>query len=77
MADEPVEMTLWMHLDELRKRLMHSLIAIVVGVVICIIFAEFLLEVLARPIGGVFKTFFFSGNPKFSYPLPRAPVGVS
>jgi sec-independent protein translocase protein TatC len=52
MADEPVEMTLWMHLDELRKRLMHSLIAIVVGVVICIIFAEFLLEVLARPIGG-------------------------
>jgi len=45
-------MTLWMHLDELRKRLMHSLIAIVVGVVICIIFAEFLLEVLARPIGG-------------------------
>ena len=52
MAEKPVEMTVWMHLDELRKRLMHSLIAIVVGVVICIIFAEFLLEALARPIGG-------------------------
>jgi sec-independent protein translocase protein TatC len=52
MAEKPVEMNIWMHLNELRKRLMHSLIAIVVGVVICIIFAEFLLEVLARPIGG-------------------------
>jgi len=52
MAEKPVELSIWMHLDELRKRLMHSLIAIVVGVVIAIIFAEFLLELLARPIGG-------------------------
>ncbi|MFU8826351.1 MAG: twin-arginine translocase subunit TatC [Brevefilum sp.] len=52
MSEKPAEMSIWMHLDELRKRLMHSLIAIVVGVVIAIIFAEFLLELLARPIGG-------------------------
>ena len=52
MAEKPVEMNIWMHLDELRKRLMYALIAIVVGVVICIIFADFLLELLARPIGG-------------------------
>jgi len=52
MADKPVEMSIWMHLDELRKRLVHSMIAIAVGVVISIIFAEFLLEVIARPIGG-------------------------
>jgi len=52
MANKPVEMTIWMHLDELRKRLIHSLIAIMVGVIISIIFAEFLLEALARPIGG-------------------------
>lgn len=52
MPEKPIEMSIWMHLDELRKRLMHSMIAIVVGVVISIIFAEFLLEVLARPIGG-------------------------
>lgn len=44
-----------MHLDELRKRLLHSLIAIVVGVLISIVIAEFLLEVLARPIGGLEK----------------------
>jgi sec-independent protein translocase protein TatC len=52
MTDKPVEMSIWMHLDELRKRLMHSLIAIAVGVVIAIIFADFLLELLAKPIGG-------------------------
>ena len=52
MADKPVEMSIWMHLDELRKRLMHSLVAIALGVVIAIIFADFLLELLARPIGG-------------------------
>ena len=52
MSDKPVEMSIWMHLNELRKRIMHSLIALVVGVVICIIFADFLLELLARPIGG-------------------------
>jgi sec-independent protein translocase protein TatC len=52
MSDKPVEMSIWMHLDELRKHIMYSLVAWVVGVVICIIFADFLLEVLARPIGG-------------------------
>ncbi len=51
-AEKTTEMTLWMHLDELRKRLMYSLFAIVVGVVIAIVFADFLLELLARPIGG-------------------------
>ena len=52
MADKPDEMSIWMHLYELRKRIMNALIALVVGVVICIIFADFLLERLAKPIGG-------------------------
>lgn len=52
MVEKTMDMSIWMHLDELRKRLMYSMIAIVVGVIISIIFAEFLLEVLARPIGG-------------------------
>ena len=52
MLEKPGEMSIWMHLDELRKRIFHSLIALVVGVVICIIFADFLLELLAKPIGG-------------------------
>ena len=41
-----------MHLNELRTRLLYALLAIVVGVVSAIIFADFLLELLARPIGG-------------------------
>jgi len=52
MTEKPVEMSIWMHLDELRKRLMYSLIALVVGVILCIIFADFVLQLLARPIGG-------------------------
>ncbi len=41
-----------MHLEELRKRLLYSLLAIVAGVIVAITFADFLLELLARPIGG-------------------------
>jgi sec-independent protein translocase protein TatC len=66
MADKPMEMSIWRHLDELRKRLVHSMIAIVVGVVICIIFAEFLLEVLARPIGGFEKLLSIQVTENFS-----------
>ncbi len=53
MEDGVKELTIWEHLDELRKRLMYAMIALVVGVVISIIFAEFLLDVIARPIGGL------------------------
>ena len=52
MTEKQVDMTIWQHLEELRKRLLHSLIALVIGVVISIVFADYLLEVLARPIGG-------------------------
>lgn len=52
MKEKTTELTIWQHLDELRRRLMHSMIALVVGVIISIIFAEFLLEVVAQPIGG-------------------------
>ncbi|MBW6465829.1 MAG: twin-arginine translocase subunit TatC [Brevefilum sp.] len=66
MSDKPTEMSIWMHLDELRKRILHSLIALVVGVVICIIFADFLLEVLARPIGGFEKLLSIQVTENFS-----------
>jgi sec-independent protein translocase protein TatC len=52
MKKETQEMTIWEHLDELRKRLLYSLVALAVGVVISIIFADFLLELIAKPIGG-------------------------
>ena len=45
-------MTIWQHLEELRKRLLYMLIALVLGGVVSLIFADFLLQVIARPIGG-------------------------
>lgn len=47
------EMTLWGHLKELRKRLIYSLIALIIGVIISVIFGDFLLEFIAQPIGGL------------------------
>ncbi len=52
MADKLGEMTLWGHLEELRKRLFYSLIALVVGMVVAVIFSDFLLALVSRPIGG-------------------------
>ena len=52
MEDHPHEMTIWQHFDELRKRLLYALISLVAGVIISLIFADFLLVLVARPIGG-------------------------
>jgi len=49
----PKEMSLWQHIGDLRKRLLISLIALIIGTVISMTFGEFLIEVLARPIGGL------------------------
>jgi sec-independent protein translocase protein TatC len=53
MAKETNEMTIWQHLDELRKRLLFSLLGLVAAVIFSIIFADPLLELIARPIGGL------------------------
>lgn len=53
MAKETNEMTIWQHLDELRKRLLFSLLGLVAAVILSIIFADPLLELIARPIGGL------------------------
>ena len=53
MRSETQEMTIWGHLIELRKRLMYSVLALVVGVVISFVFGDSLLEFVARPIGGL------------------------
>ncbi len=46
------EMTIWQHLDELRKRLLYAVLGLVVGVVISFIFSDYALELIAAPIGG-------------------------
>jgi sec-independent protein translocase protein TatC len=52
MTEDPGGMTLWGHLEELRKRLLYSLIALVVGMIVAVIFSDFLLALISLPIGG-------------------------
>jgi len=52
VTNKPVEMTIWGHLEELRKRLLYSLITLVFGMVIAVIFSDFLLNLVSQPIGG-------------------------
>jgi sec-independent protein translocase protein TatC len=52
MTEKSSEMTLWGHLEELRKRLLYSLIALAVGMIVAVIFSDFLLALISLPIGG-------------------------
>lgn len=52
MMDKSGEMTIWGHLEELRKRLLYSIITLVIGMVIAVIFSDFLLNLVSKPIGG-------------------------
>lgn len=49
------EMSLWEHVGELRKRLLRSLVAMIITTAICAAFGEQLIVFLAHPIGGVDK----------------------
>lgn len=53
MAKKVQEMTIWQHLDELRKRLLFALIALVLGVALSMTFADTLLDLVSKPIGGL------------------------
>lgn len=52
-ADELQRMSLLEHLEELRTRIVHSLVALVVGFLVCWGFAEQIAELLARPVYSV------------------------
>jgi sec-independent protein translocase protein TatC len=52
-ADEPAGMTLMGHIEELRKRLLISIVAMLITTVISFSFAEQLIDLLASPIGGI------------------------
>ena len=52
MTNDQQEMSFWQHLTELRKRLLFAVGGIVIGVVITMIFANQILDLLAKPIGG-------------------------
>ena len=49
-VDHEDHLSIWEHLDELRKRLFVSIMAVVVGVLVAALFNSFMFEVLLRPI---------------------------
>ncbi|HEX7556752.1 MAG TPA: twin-arginine translocase subunit TatC, partial [Leptolinea sp.] len=53
MTEETMLSSLNEHIDELRRRLLYSIIALVIGVIISFIFADRILNVLVEPIGGL------------------------
>jgi sec-independent protein translocase protein TatC len=55
MSGLPREMSLWDHLEELRKRLLVAILALVVAAGVSFYFAPQLLDILASPVGGLEK----------------------
>lgn len=53
MSQEKKAMSIWGHLGELRRRLLFSIIGLVAGVILSVIFSEQLLALIAQPIGGM------------------------
>ncbi len=67
MAEEDIRMSFWGHLEELRKRLVHSFIWIIIGFGICFNYSENILAALMWPMNSkivIKHTFpFFSSIP--------------
>jgi sec-independent protein translocase protein TatC len=56
MAARQGQMSIWEHLDELRRRLVISIIALLVGTVLSAIFAEDLLRLITAPVENIIAT---------------------
>ncbi len=67
-AKSPDEMTFLEHLEDLRKRLFYSAVAVVVGFIPCWIFAKQIYAVLARPV-----TQYLPAGTKLAYTTLTAP----
>jgi sec-independent protein translocase protein TatC len=69
MAEEDLRMSFWSHLDELRKRLVHSLIWVAAGFGVCFYFSEEILGLLLLPMNASiafqssFPFFHFNRHP--------------
>lgn len=53
ISDKDVRQSLWDHIEELRKHLLRSLLALTLAVVVSFVFTEPLIQYLARPVGGL------------------------
>lgn len=64
----PNEMTFLEHLDDLRKRIFYSFLALIIGVIPCWFFHEQVFDILARPV-----TKFLPEGEKLAYTTLTAP----
>ena len=53
MDEEQIEMSIWDHLNELRRRLFSAVIALVITTAISFLAANFFIQVLTEPVGGL------------------------
>ena len=74
MTDSPEEhtMTFWEHLEELRKRVIRSLGAALVGVAVCWIYREKLLVVLTKPFTDAWTKGNIGGHASLHFPAPAS-----
>jgi sec-independent protein translocase protein TatC len=74
MTEAPEEhtMTFWEHLEELRTRLIRSLLAVVVGIAVSWFYREKLLAILTKPFIDAWKSGKIGGNASLHFPAPAA-----
>lgn len=53
MSEEQTDMSIWDHLNELRRRLFSAVIALVITTAISFLAANFFIQVLTEPVGGL------------------------
>lgn len=68
--DKP--MTFWEHLDELRKRVVRSLIGLMIGAVVAWEYREWLMLKLAQPFMDTWKEKGLAGEPSLHFGSPEA-----
>jgi sec-independent protein translocase protein TatC len=71
MTEEEMRMTFTEHLGELRDRLIRSMIAVVIAVVACYIFSDWILAVLKRPLDPVISGVMAPGTVTTTPPVPK------
>ena len=81
MTTEEARMSFIEHLEELRKRLLRAVLAIVVGFGVCFVFKEKLFEIIAGPVIKLLpqgSSLVFTGlpDPFFMYPKTAFVAGV-
>ncbi|MFO0551838.1 MAG: twin-arginine translocase subunit TatC [Polyangiaceae bacterium] len=67
--DKP--MTFWEHLEELRKRIVYSLVAVTAGCLVAWYYKEKLLYFLTKPLKDAWESNHLAGNPDLNFSSPE------